>query len=164
MKTIEETQKMNQKWLWVLMILIQILLFYKLIIDYKEKSVFQIIPIIIVTITCVFIYSIKLKYIINSENIIISFFPFLSNSKKIEIKEIKKISIIKYNPLKDYGGWGLRYTNNKTAYTTRGNKGIYIEMNNGKNLLIGTQLDIDFLYKNILEITSNNINITISKQ
>ena len=164
MNTIEETQKMNQKWLWILLISIQTLLIYKLIIDYIEKSIFQIIPVIIVTITCVFIYSIKLKYIINSENIIISFFPFLSSSKKIEITEIKKISIIEYKPLKDYGGWGLRYGSNSTAYTIKGQKGIYIEMNNGKNLLIGTQLDIDFLYKNISEITSNNINITISKQ
>jgi hypothetical protein len=125
MKMIEETQRMNQKWLWLLLILIQILLIYKFIIDYIEKSIFQIIPIIIVSITCLFIYSIKLKYVINSENILISFFPFLSNSKKIEFKEIRKISIIKYNPLKDYGGWGLRYANNKTAYTTKGNKGIY---------------------------------------
>ncbi len=154
---------MNQKWLWAILIIIQILLIYKFTIDYIEKSIFQIIPLIIVTATCVFIYLIKLKYTISNENIIISFFPFLSNSKIIEYSDIKKISIINYKPLIDYGGWGLRYASNKSAYTIKGNKGIYIEMNNGKNLLIGTQIDIDSLYENILEITSNNKNLIITK-
>jgi len=161
--TFKETQRMNQIWLWILLGSIEIILIYKFTIDYLEKSIFQIIPIIIVTLTCVFIYSIKLGYVISNNNITISFFPFLSNSKKIEIKDIQKISIIKYKPLMEYGGWGLRYSINKTAYTIKGNKGIYLEMRDGKNLLIGTQQDIDFLYKKISEIMMDNENLIISK-
>ncbi|NVL91956.1 MAG: hypothetical protein HWN71_02845 [Desulfobacterales bacterium] len=43
-----------------------------------------------------------------------------------------------YNPLKDYGGWGIRYGRGGRAYNVSGNRGVYLELSNGKSLLIGS--------------------------
>ncbi len=47
---------------------------------------------------------------------------------------IKSINIIKFRPILDYGGWGIKHN----AYTVKGNLGIQIYFSNSK-LLIGTQ-------------------------
>ncbi|MCQ0110186.1 hypothetical protein JGC31_01235 [Zhouia sp. CL16] len=49
--------------------------------------------------------------------------------------------VIKYNPIKDYGGYGWRigFRGKGKALNIRGNKGIQIIYKNNKKLLIGTQ-------------------------
>jgi hypothetical protein len=45
---------------------------------------------------------------------------------------------ITYEPIAEYGGWGIRFGNKGMAYDVRGNKGIYITLTSGKHILIGT--------------------------
>ncbi len=44
----------------------------------------------------------------------------------------------KYSALKDYGGYGVRYGKNAKAYNVTGNKGIQIELIDGKRILFGS--------------------------
>ena len=82
-------------------------------------------------------------YSISENIIIINFAPFYE--KIIQINDIVEISIIKYRPLKDYGGWGIRIKNNITAYTIGGNTGILILLKNKEQILIGSKFKIDLL-------------------
>jgi len=81
----------------------------------------------------------KLITIIYEKEIRLRFPPFFSKEKTIPIQMIKKMEVRKYNPITEFGGWGLRYGFRGKAYNVKGNIGLQLNFNNGKNLLIGTQ-------------------------
>jgi hypothetical protein len=81
------------------------------------------------------IYSFRLKTEINQYEIKVSFFPFVK--KRVSWDEVKSAEILDYGFV---GGWGIRlWTKYGTVYNTRGSKGLAIELNNGREFLIGTQ-------------------------
>ncbi len=92
-----------------------------------------------ITFLYVFLFSIRLQTKINEDGIHVRFFPFHLNYKTYKWKEISLVEVIKYNPLAEYGGWGLRYGKSGKAYTISGKFGIKIVFLNHSNLLIGTQ-------------------------
>ena len=44
-----------------------------------------------------------------------------------------------YRPIREYGGWGIRYGKNGKAYNISGDRGVQLELQNSKPLLIGSQ-------------------------
>jgi hypothetical protein len=68
-----------------------------------------------------------------------SFFPLIK--KTTNWTEIKKVEVVNYGFV---GGWGIRlWTKYGTVYNIKGNKGLAIELFNGKKYLIGTQKEIE---------------------
>jgi len=82
-----------------------------------------------------------LETIINEEGINFRFRPFQRKPKVIKTSDIIHYEVKKYSPLKDYGGWGIRYGSGKNgrAYNVSGNQGVLFEFKNGKKFLLGTQ-------------------------
>ena len=66
------------------------------------------------------------------------FFPFHLKWKIIEKKDIASITVIKYDPIADYGGWGIRIGRKGWAYTTKGDEGVYMVLMDGRRILLGT--------------------------
>jgi hypothetical protein len=66
------------------------------------------------------------------------FIPFIFKKKTIEWITIEKISVVEYNPIGDFGGWGIRGWGKRRALNVYGNKGIQILFKNGDYLLLGT--------------------------
>jgi len=68
--------------------------------------------------------------------------PFTNKPKVIPYSEIKTIQVRKYDPIGEYGGWGLRYgwTNSKKnrAYNIKGNMGLQLVLGDDMRILIGT--------------------------
>ncbi|MES2763388.1 MAG: hypothetical protein V4677_14335 [Bacteroidota bacterium] len=85
--------------------------------------------------------SLKLKTTIDQEGIHVRFYGFPFCNKKISWEDIKIISVIKYSPLSDYGGWGVRrsISGKGWCYNVSGEQGIKLMRANGKPFLIGTQ-------------------------
>jgi hypothetical protein len=81
----------------------------------------------------------KLITVIYEKEIRLRFPPFFSKQKIIPFKMIKNMEVRKYNPITEFGGWGLRYGLRGKAYNVKGNIGLQIQFINGKKLLIGTQ-------------------------
>ena len=83
----------------------------------------------------------KLITVINSECIRISFHIFPFNVKRIFLwNEIKICRIRTYQPIMEYGGWGIRaWGSSGTAFNVSGNIGLQLELTNKKRVLIGTQ-------------------------
>jgi hypothetical protein len=83
----------------------------------------------------------RLETKIDDKGIRFGFYPFQSKGKFYAWNEIADISVVKYNPLIDYGGWGWRIslTGQGQAYNVSGNKGIVVVLKNGKKRLVGTQ-------------------------
>ncbi len=81
----------------------------------------------------------KLFTSIYENEIRLRFPPFFYKEKIIPFRMIQKMEVRKYNPITEYGGWGLRYGLRGKAYNVKGNIGLQIQFINGKKLLIGTQ-------------------------
>lgn len=89
--------------------------------------------------TFVFI-NLRLDTQLKQDGIYVKFFPFHLTFKVYPWDEISKSFVRKYNPISEYGGWGLRLGlfGKGKAYNVSGNKGLQIEFTNNKRLLIGT--------------------------
>ena len=58
----------------------------------------------------------------------------------MSLDELKSHEVVTYRPFKDFGGWGLRWTPwTGWGYTVGGNEGVKVELENGTQLLIGSQ-------------------------
>lgn len=148
-----EKQKFNKWWHYViaglpiLLIIVVFALTFIGIIPPKNKESSTYLPLIasfsIGSTIVFFIWFIflKLKTNIGNEGIHVNFSGIPFCKKHIKWEDIKSISVIKYSPLSDYGGWGARYslTGNGWCYNVSGNYGIKLIRTNGKPFLIGTQ-------------------------
>ncbi|CAM1369463.1 conserved hypothetical protein [Tenacibaculum litoreum] len=166
MKVFKEEQRFTQSWL-IILITISIIVPITLIIkEYmKENSTMSSTEFILtslgITLSITFIFFFKLTTKIDEIGIHYQFFPFHLSIRKITWTEINKIHVRKYEPISEYGGWGLKgcFLWNKgkgTAINVSGNIGIQIELKNGKKLLIGTQKEQEV--KRVLENYQYKIN------
>ena len=85
----------------------------------------------------VFMLSIKMVTDVKNDAIHIRFFPL--KKEIIPFSEIAKCDARQYSPIKEYGGWGIRYGAKGMAYNVSGDHGVQLELTNGKRLLIGSQ-------------------------
>ncbi len=80
----------------------------------------------------------KLRLLITEDEIHISF-GLLTGETVLRISDIKNIYIRKYDALKEFWGWGIKYSSDTSCFTVSGNDGIQIEMKDNRKFLIGTQ-------------------------
>ena len=78
---------------------------------------------------------------IRHDGIYFRFPPFIRKWRIVSKDEIEKFTVGKYNPIKEYGGYGVRTSFGKygRAYNTCGNLGLRVYLKSGKVLLFGTQ-------------------------
>lgn len=84
-----------------------------------------------------FFHLVRLEFSISTDGISYRFRPFHKNERNIKAEQIKSVTIEKYKPIVEYGGWGIRYGRKGLAMTTAGNRGLRIVLHSGKTLLIG---------------------------
>jgi hypothetical protein len=53
--------------------------------------------------------------------------------------EVARAYVRAYDPLSEYGGWGLKGTARNRALNMSGDQGLQLELQNGRRLLLGTQ-------------------------
>jgi hypothetical protein len=96
---------------------------------------FSMFPIIFI----LFFLFMRLDTVIDEHQISVVLSPF--GRRTIEWKDVQKAYIRTYKPIMEYGGWGIRYGfgNKGMAFNVDGNKGLQLELNNGKKILIGTK-------------------------
>lgn len=85
------------------------------------------------------LYFAELHTRVEYDGIHIQFFPIHLSEKLIEWEDIKEFEAEEYNPLLEFGGWGIRWRPQKIAYNVRGNHGVRITKENGKQVLIGSE-------------------------
>jgi hypothetical protein len=87
----------------------------------------------------VFLASMRLVTQVRHDGVYLRFVPFHWRWVKIELERIEAVQARTYNPLLEYGGWGIRYGAHGKAYTISGNQGVELKFSNGRTLLIGSQ-------------------------
>ncbi len=89
----------------------------------------------------IWFFTLKLETTINSQGFLINYKGLPFCKRTMLWSEIETISLVKYEPLSDYGGWGVKYsiTGNGWCYNVSGNDGIKFTTANKKPFLLGTQ-------------------------
>ncbi|MEC8273425.1 MAG: hypothetical protein VXZ76_01150 [Bacteroidota bacterium] len=81
----------------------------------------------------------KLKLRVSSEGLYYQFFPIHIKERLIAFEEIKSYKARTYSPIKEFGGWGIRFGFESKAYNVSGDKGLQVELTNGRKVLFGSQ-------------------------
>lgn len=121
-----------------------------------EEDTAVIVSLISLTITIPIVFAlikVRLETRIDKTGLMTQFWPFRFTKKTFDWKEIENCYVRKMNPVREYGGWGIRGLGSKNkAYHIYGTNGIQIKTKRGDEFLIGTQRpkaaeDIINLYK-----------------
>ncbi|QOD61876.1 hypothetical protein H9I45_05395 [Polaribacter haliotis] len=149
MKVFKEEQRFTQTWLIVLMVVSLIVPVAIIVQEYLKDNTKMTTTSFVLTLTgifasALFIFAFKLKTRIDEQGIQYQFFPFHFKYRKINWTEITSAKVRIYDPIGEYGGWGLKGGSlwNKEkgkCINVSGDIGIQLIFKNGKKLLIGTQ-------------------------
>jgi len=143
----EENQKFTQWWVWLILLLpLFIAAFTKNIYSYEA---------LILILIFVFFYFLELRLKVSKHGFQYQFFPLHLKSYFIKLEEIEKIEDIKYKPLGDYGGWGIRCGFKGKCYNVKGNLGVKIYLKKGSYILFGSQ-NYKTLEKVLSQLLNNN--------
>ncbi len=140
----KETQTYRGTWIMYLIVLVEIpTLILLLTLFFKEENKTEMgIALGLVTITMAFIFlllfNLKLETRIDQFGISFRYFPFINSWRKYPFDQIKKLEVINYSPITDYGGWGLKGNSTTKAYSILGDQGLLLDVGEKKKIMIGT--------------------------
>jgi len=60
-------------------------------------------------------------------------------STTIPTSDIRLAEAVKYRPIREYGGWGIRGRSRRRVISTRGDLGVLLTRSDGTTLMIGSQ-------------------------
>lgn len=159
-----EVQQFRQIWIWLFIILLTGIAWYSFFqqIIFRRQFgsnpapdlVMWIIWIVVGIGFPLFFHAMRLIVEVRKDGVYIRFSPLHYRFHRIPLTELKSYKVRNYSPIKEYGGWGIRYGVKGKAYNVSGNRGVQLELLNGKRLLIGSQkpeelaMAIDLAIKN----------------
>lgn len=80
----------------------------------------------------------RLETTVDATGLRLRFVPF--RDRRVEAPRIRSQEVVAYRPIRQWGGWGIRYGFGRGwAYTASGNRGVQLELADGKRLLVGSQ-------------------------
>lgn len=144
-----ETQRFKQWWLWAILGGINLMFIYTIfrqviggqpVGDNPMSNAGAIIGTAVILFITISIYFFRLETRINKDGVRVRFFPFHFAFKAYDWGSISKAYVRVYNPILEYGGWGVRMGlfGKGKAFNVSGNKGLQLVFNDGRKLLIGT--------------------------
>lgn len=105
----------------------------------KQEAIFGLgAVILIMMIAMVFVFNLKLETRIDDNGIHYRYFPLIK-WRNITKNQIRSAAVISFNPLSDHGGWGIKGNSTTKAYTVIGERGLLLDINEKKKIVIGTQ-------------------------
>jgi hypothetical protein len=146
----EEEQRFNRKIIGGILIVINLLLFASCIIllffsnENNRNVLFVFLPALIILILVSYLIS-KSRLItqVHEDGIYVRFYPFHTSFRKYNWADIRELYLRRYNPPREYGGWGIRWGPSGTAFNVSGDIGIQLVLKNNKRILIGTNVPDD---------------------
>lgn len=148
MRTYREEQRFTQPWIWALVLGLAALwlaisvvqLGFGIRVGNHPAPDGLLIAIGAFTVVALplFMASLRLTVEVRDGALHVRYFPFFR--KEIRLSDIRSAEARTYRPILEYGGWGVRWAPGRGwAYNVRGNRGVQLELANGKRLLIGSQ-------------------------
>jgi len=149
-----EVQKFNQRWIWILLVggsvsavayfgyaMVQQLVYGQ---PWGDRPMSDLALAIVGPATMLlmigltyFFYSMKLITEVRSDGLYIRFYPM--SQRVVPYETITSCVPRTYSPIREYGGWGIRWGRSGRAYNVSGNQGVQLKFSEDKPLLIGSQ-------------------------
>ena len=143
-----EVQKFRQPLLWIFLCIISIII---VVVSF-------LLPMVIIICVGIFLFITKLEVEVRESGLFVRFFPLHLSFNKIPVENIDEYRIITYSPIKDYGGWGIRYSSKGKVYNVSGNRGVLLKFKDGSaDLCIGSQKPEE-LYSAIDKLKKKDLN------
>ena len=152
----EETQRFKQPWLWIVILAAclpsVVILSYGLYqqlylarpwgshpVSDRALVIIAVLGYILGLGIPLLFWRCSLSVRVEGTNLYVHFFPFLR--KRISLSDVVRHEVRAYQPLGEYGGWGIRWSwsGKGWAYNVSGDRGVQLELADGKRLLIGSQ-------------------------
>ena len=144
-----ETQYFRQKWLWAIIIFFPAFSLYGIYEQIimgnpigdkpiSDDGLIWFTVLIGVGLPLLF-YSIRLKTRVSEEGLHYQFFPIHLKERTIPYGDIESFKARKYSPLKEFGGWGIRFGFEGKAYNVSGKEGLQLVLKNERKVLFGSQ-------------------------
>ena len=144
-----EVQRFRQLWIWIFVILLMVLAWYSFIQQIVAKNPFGSRPapdlvvigmwVLFGWIVPVMVYTAGLTTEVRGDGIHIRYIPFHRKFRTMPLEAIQSYGARTYRPLKEYGGWGIRYGSGGKAYNVSGNRGVQLVLLSGRKILLGSQ-------------------------
>lgn len=58
---------------------------------------------------------------------------------RIPYEEILDTEVVRYAPIREFGGWGYRYRGSKRAWTARGDEAVVLHLADGRQVYLGSE-------------------------
>ena len=149
-----EEQRFRQIWVWLLVGLVAGIAWYGTIVQliYKKPfgsnpapdSLMLMIWVIFGLGLPLFFGSLRLKTEVRSDGVYVRFIPLHRSFQTYPRENIEKCEVVTYRPLRDYGGYGIRYGSQGKAYNVSGNSGVKLHLKGKKPIMIGSQSSEQF--------------------
>jgi hypothetical protein len=149
-----EEQRFRQPWVWLLLLIITLglagLFMYGLYVQLylgqpwgdrpmsdTGLAMTATLSLLLMGGTVWLFYVLKLVTQVDARGVQLRFFPL--TRKQIPFDTITSCRARTYRPIREFGGWGIRFSRKGRAYNVSGNRGVQLEFRQGKPLLIGSQ-------------------------
>jgi hypothetical protein len=145
MTDFRETQRFTQWWLWLILISSWIVMVSALVME-PPKTILEAIVLGLLALSLpILFWQMRLITRVTDAGIYVRYIPFHFKEQFYAWEAIESAQVRTYNPLKEYGGWGIKYGFNGQGkvYNVAGNQGLQLVLKSGDKLLIGTQKPIE---------------------
>jgi hypothetical protein len=144
-----ERQRFTQFWLWVVVAGVAIIFWAGFVSQvllggsFGDKPVSDVELIILFALMGigfpVFFYKMSLTTEVLPGELRVRFWPFHLRPVQIPLHTVRDYERVTYNSIRDYGGWGIRWSFRGKAYNVSGSEGVRLHFYNRRPLLIGSQ-------------------------
>ena len=144
-----EIQRFGQAWIWILVFMVSGGAWYGAYQQLLLKKTFgnnpapdSLMGVILVVFGIGFpylFYSLRLVTEVRADGLYYRYAPLHRRFHKIAFSDIQSCEAVVYRPIREYGGWGIRYGPKGKAFNVRGNRGVEIVFNDQSRILIGSQ-------------------------
>jgi hypothetical protein len=126
-----EEQRFRQPWLWMILLAGGLLTLWAARTASAWVALAAFVPVLWL------FYTLKLEVEVDQTDIRIRFFPL--SRRAIPLTSIQSCEARTYRPIREYGGWGIKYGFSGMAYNVSGDRGVQLVLRNGRRILIGSQ-------------------------
>ena len=137
-RVFNESQSYRGTWVIYLILLVELPTFILMLVlffsseEKKEIGIALIFVISILSLVLTLILNIKLETRIDYSGIHFRYHPFIRKWRLIPKNSIISTGVISFNPLLDFGGWGMKTNKTTKLFNVTGDQGLLIESNESK--------------------------------
>jgi len=145
----QERQRFTQKWILVLVSILALGTWGMALVRFafhrpKESGALEdtlmILTWIVVGVGIPYLFlAMQLTTEVRGDGLYLRYAPFHRCPRVFHWEELSRFQARRYRPLREYGGWGIRWGPAGRAYNVRGDRGVQLVFKDGRRLMVGSQ-------------------------